>query len=1064
MKTTLSLILLSACGLGISLADQTTGSPLPAPTAYRIVEQGGNHNLWQRETYEKLPDGQVVTHVHKFYELATGLNFQAANGSWQPSQATIQSTPSGAVMSQAEYQVIFANNLNSSGSIDLQTPDQKNLQSSILGLAFYDPSTGQSALFAQIQESQGELISTNQILYPNAFQGLNASVRYTTKNASMEQDVILNEQLPDCTAYGMNPATTEIEVITEFINPPQETITPGTTQPNGETDENIAWGVTGLGHGKAFDLGAPNNLHSRVNVIRQYVTQQGRKILLEKVPLNLIQPSLQNLPPHAAIKTHSKLPKTASKTLILPKARLAQTEPKPVKLASAPPSNRGYVLDFVEVNTDQTDFTFQGDTTYLVDGGFNITGTVTCEGGAVIKEDLDGEIDIDSGGSITCHTAPYSPAIFTSINDDSVGESVSEDPYYTGTPGLGDVDRFLSFFCASPVLSNMRFSYASTAVSANSTGSINFWDCQFINVDIAVSAGWTDAGLYNVLIVECFDDTPVEADGNVIAENVTCDGSDYFTGPGNALAYAGGELCFTNCLITLPGSGSSYAVSFDGTNFTEVAYPIYQTVGAASYYLATNSPYRNAGTTNISPALLADLATKTTYPPIVYDGVSLTNTVYSPQAQRDNSGNPSLGYHYDPLDYCFSSCSAPTNLTFTAGTAIGWFEDSQMYGIGLGYGVTATFTGTATAPCVLARYSTVQDQYNGNWGSKGYLGAFTGEGGTGDDLIGAGLASLWFTKLYGLANDPNYFRDDSSWVILNATHSEFHSGQTGGYAVQFWLTNCLLECSPVILQSGVSANGAIVLQNCTEHRGYLGAQHYSGATWPVIVNNSSFDSADFSQLDSACADTSFCTYSNNAYITGQGTLPVTSSADQTVSSFNWQTSWFGNYYLPPGSPLIDAGSCTAPVLGLYHFTTQTNETVEGDSIVDIGYHYVATDTCGNPLDSNGNGIPDYIEDSTGAGQPLTVTLIAPTNSAWFSEPANINLQATVFDWSSTVTNVSFYQGSTQITGVTSAPYQYIWPVVAAGAYTVFATAQDQAGSSTNSATNSITITNLCGSY
>jgi hypothetical protein len=35
--------------------------------------------------------------------------------------------------------------------------------------------------------------------------------------------------------------------------------------------------------------------------------------------------------------------------------------------------------------------------------------------------------------------------------------------------------------------------------------------------------------------------------------------------------------------------------------------------------------------------------------------------------------------------------------------------------------------------------------------------------------------------------------------------------------------------------------------------------------------------------------------------------------------------------------------------------------------VDIGYHYVATDTNGIPLDSNGDGIPDYIEDANGNG-------------------------------------------------------------------------------------------------
>ena len=45
----------------------------------------------------------------------------------------------------------------------------------------------------------------------------------------------------------------------------------------------------------------------------------------------------------------------------------------------------------------------------------------------------------------------------------------------------------------------------------------------------------------------------------------------------------------------------------------------------------------------------------------------------------------------------------------------------------------------------------------------------------------------------------------------------------------------------------------------------------------------------------------------------------------------------------------------------------TNNVIEGANTVSIGYHYVAVDGNGNPLDSNGNGIPDYLEDANGNG-------------------------------------------------------------------------------------------------
>src|SRR5260370_18143644 len=140
---------------------------------------------------------------------------------------------------------------------------------------------------------------------------------------------------------------------------------------------------------------------------------------------------------------------------------------------------------------------------------------------------------------------------------------------------------------------------------------------------------------------------------------------------------------------------------------------VFQIVGAGSAYLADSSPYRNAGTTNISPALLGDLRHKTTYPPIVYSNTTISvATTFSPQAQRE-TGAPDLGWAYDPVDFCFGGVTASSNLSFSAGTVAAWFElpgnGGPGYGIGLGNGVTNTFNGTATAPCIFARYDAVQE-------------------------------------------------------------------------------------------------------------------------------------------------------------------------------------------------------------------------------------------------------------------------------------------------------------------------------------------------------------------
>jgi hypothetical protein len=83
--------------------------------------------------------------------------------------------------------VVFGNNLNSEGAIDLQSPEGKRFRSNILGLAYYDSATGNSVLIGQIQDSQGELIASNQVLYPDAFSGVRADVRYTYRGANLSR-------------------------------------------------------------------------------------------------------------------------------------------------------------------------------------------------------------------------------------------------------------------------------------------------------------------------------------------------------------------------------------------------------------------------------------------------------------------------------------------------------------------------------------------------------------------------------------------------------------------------------------------------------------------------------------------------------------------------------------------------------------------------------------------------------------------------------------------------------------------------------------------------------------
>jgi hypothetical protein len=145
--------------------------------------------------------------------------------------------------------------------------------------------------------------------------------------------------------------------------------------------------------------------------------------------------------------------------------------------------------------------------------------------------------------------------------------------------------------------------------------------------------------------------------------------------------------------------------------------------------------------------------------------------------------------------------------------------------------------------------------------------------------------------------------------------------------------------------------------------------YWEGAKWPTWIENCVFERTDLSLMNDPSGGDTNITYCNfNAFLTNGSRLPILGTHDVTnLISYNWQSSWLGNYYLPTNSPLIDHGSTTADQIGLYHFTTQTNQVKETNSIVDIGYHYVAVDTNGIPIDTNGDGIPDYLEDANGNG-------------------------------------------------------------------------------------------------
>ena len=78
-------------------------------------------------------------------------------------------------------------------------------------------------LFAHVQSTQGQIVSSNEVVYPFAFKGIKANVVYKYTLAGLSQDVVLLEQLPSPATFGLS-SNCVLQVLTEFTHAPTPVI------------------------------------------------------------------------------------------------------------------------------------------------------------------------------------------------------------------------------------------------------------------------------------------------------------------------------------------------------------------------------------------------------------------------------------------------------------------------------------------------------------------------------------------------------------------------------------------------------------------------------------------------------------------------------------------------------------------------------------------------------------------------------------------------------------------------------------------------------------------------
>jgi alpha-tubulin suppressor-like RCC1 family protein len=998
MKKDHARILYLAIAIWVSVAGAAEpGATLLAPGAPKVIERGPHHRKWAHLASSTNADGQTLLRTNRYTEISTGLHYWQ-NGEWAESRQVIDLVAGGAMASQGPHQVGFAANINTLGAINMLTPTGQRLRSHVLGLAYTDAASGQSVLLAQVKDSIGMLVADNQIVYADAFDNANAiqaDIRYTYTLAGLEQDIILRADPPGPELFGLDPATTRLEVFTEFIEAPEPTIMESSVLDSSPPErranmvlpdfinQTLGFGNMRMEMGTAFPQENESEPDKGIPTGKTWEVRQGRSFLIEAVQYPAAKLHLQKLPPNpGGVRAAQALPK-AKPSRIFPLAPAqARQENKMLRMAAMDRRKDGFVIDYTLVTSGLSNFTFAADSTYLVTSlSVTLLGTTTIEGGTVVKFTNGTTFpQLKFANQIDCRTSPYHPAIFTSMHDNTLGDSIANS---TGNPtnycgymvylGLSASNYFN--------LHDLRVRHAARAFYGTAKVNADISNCQVEHALYGFKNNIAFWNLRNILVrgvQYAFDGVTPHTNS---AEHIT------FHSVSNFMISGLSAVNLTNSLLI----GVTNLVSYNGTgvetNLSDSG--VFQTLGAGAHYLANNSVYRNVGTTNINVALRKDLQRRTTFPPLVLAQTNITaDLTLAPHAQRGTNA-PDLGYHYDPIDYAVSSVLI-TNATLKVdpGTAIAVFHPTNTIRSGFILSHNAKFqaAGRADSKVIITHYATVQEMANTNWNGPITELLFTAA-----YLSGSPELRCRFTDFTTIGGTMPALYSDNSSMPWHLTDCEFHGGALYNYGGPSSITNCLFNRSYTDIEPDVDLENYIY--NCTVYGGAFIAQFLDYDT--AYLRDTVFaDSYIFSGMNN----------SNIAYL-GPDRLWTTNANDTLLSSLSFEKGPRGTFYIPTNSALLNAGSRDAATAGLYYYTMLTNQVRETNSVVDIGKHYEIVNVA--PLiampgalstsedtalpisgiyvtDPNGNAKTELIVVSVSHG---TLTL-ASTNGLIFTDGAN----------------------------------------------------------------------------
>jgi len=994
LLTRFSAALLMLGALNSPLNAQSTVADASAKerdnSPYALVGVGPDERIWSAG------DSQSARRI---VEIGTGLNYWDGQN-WVPSEPIFEATPNGFVADRIQHKVRILDNLNQPEAVTVITPDGITLHSTPVAIGLYSPESGQSVIIASIKDSTGVLVDDRRVVYEDAFSGaVCADVVYTIDRDSFSQDVVITGRL-DPADWGFS-ANSLLQIFTEFYEPPEpESVRrPIRIEQNQAVrhrmvspdliDEALGFGELVLATGRAATLANISNFAApAAPVAKQFTSVAGRTFLIESVDYGLVQGDLKSLPecpPEiASAKSSQDRKRGKLAELAIPSASRSTEQakvtpkPAPARMARASTDKRvGFVIDYLATigGTISSSKVFQGDTTYFLTNAVTCNGAVTIEGGAVFKFPTNSTSCLKLTSTVTCKTSSYRPAIFTAADDDTVGDKITTNIWsgYTGniqSIGYGN-PALWAYFLSSPALSHLRFRYSQEAVrfegGSGLTGSLSH--AQLVNCirGIVISGCGCAAATITV------NNSLLAGVQKPLSINFSGSSGNFYHGTvdrathliTSSVGSASGSFYnsvlanVTNLYSGTANAGGNHngfysCTTFGTSQYSSSNYP-FQSVGAGNYYLASGSPFRNVGITNgLGASLLTELKMRTTFPPQILTNPVTVATTLSPQAQRDTD-TLDLGFHYEALDWAVNGV-AVTNvvLTLTNGVALAAFGNS---GICLQGGSQFYSEGTPLQHNHLTRFFNVQEQPI-NWGGGSSSSMYT------IDPSNSGssppIAQLRFTDFDGITGSGYHlYTLNTNWTLSSLLLQDcslnsalfYLDGPTNS---TLSLNNNLFERVTVSCKSKPIINA----YNNLFRYGTNSVSNTGTGNW--IFKDNAFDNSWI--LDTGNAVTA----AFNAYINmGTNRFYPTNASDLVLTSFTYTNSTLGSYY-QLSTNFYNMGSRNATNAGLYHYTVQISQPKETNSIVDIGFHYVAVSN-GLPVDTDGDGAPDYLEDRNGDG-------------------------------------------------------------------------------------------------